>query len=655
MVTWSSTTPTNSQGEWYLYDSTGNRVLRRSASTTSGGNPSTAAATITVYAFGLEEHTYQYSGSGSSANNSNNTYYYSLNGKLLGTLSGASTLTTNFLLTDSVGSVVSTISNAAGSAAVQGNQVYGPYGNKRYSAGNMGTAKGFTGQYADDLTGFDYYVARYYDPVSARFLSADTVQGDMQGMDPYDYVGGNPETRNDPSGHCWPLCTMLIGAAIGALVGGGVSAVSQLVTTHSVNWGEVGTQAAIGAVSGALTGLAGPEAGAAAEAAAATTEAVAATTEVAAAATTEVAAATTEVASASADAAATTAESTAAATTDTTATTAATTDTTATTTDTPAVTTDTPATTTANPLTDTTANPSTTSDPTALGCSGLSFAASTSVATPAGEQAIGTLNVGDLVQAFNPVTKTQSTQTVQNVFINHDTDLIDVTLALKPIAKASKDVVIGKKQQDVAVASHGSHAPPVSSKETIHTTQKHPWLTTKGWITAGNLRLGDQVLRLDGETAMVVALKVVPGEQSMYDLTVSNVHTFAVGVGQWVVHNCTDNPAIDSSQDYNRNLLIRTPSAGSTETVLARDPVCAYCGNPSEVADHEPSLQTRWTTGEYDHITEAQANADADNPERMVGACVSCNSSKGARLIEGENDGWNWESSPANMRKLEGL
>jgi hypothetical protein len=143
------------------------------------------------------------------------------------------------------------------------------------------------------------------------------------------------------------------------------------------------------------------------------------------------------------------------------------------------------------------------------------------------------------VQAFNPATKTQSTQTVQNVFINHDTDLIDVTLALKPIAKSSKDVVAGKKQQDVAVASHGSHAPPMSSKETIHTTQKHPWLTTQGWITAGNLHLGDQVLRLDGETAMVVALKVVPGEQNMYDLTVSNMHTFAVGVGQWVVHNCT--------------------------------------------------------------------------------------------------------------------
>ncbi|MGH7240561.1 MAG: RHS repeat-associated core domain-containing protein, partial [Candidatus Saccharimonadales bacterium] len=46
----------------------------------------------------------------------------------------------------------------------------------------------------------DYYNARYYDPVTGQFLSADTVQGNAQGMGPYTYVGGNPETRIDPTG-----------------------------------------------------------------------------------------------------------------------------------------------------------------------------------------------------------------------------------------------------------------------------------------------------------------------------------------------------------------------------------------------------------------------------------------------------------------------
>jgi RHS repeat-associated protein len=81
-----------------------------------------------------------------------------------------------------------------------GNQLYGPYGNQLYQSGSLNTNKGYTGQYADPLSGLDYYNARYYDPVVASFLSADTVQGNMQGMDPYTYVGQNPETLNDPTG-----------------------------------------------------------------------------------------------------------------------------------------------------------------------------------------------------------------------------------------------------------------------------------------------------------------------------------------------------------------------------------------------------------------------------------------------------------------------
>jgi RHS repeat-associated protein len=218
MIRWSSTTASASNEEWYLYDATGNRVLRRSASTTTGGNPAISAATITVYAFGLEEHVYSYSGSGNSASTIGNTYYYRLNGRLIGTLSGTSTLSTTFLLADLLGSIVSAISNTAGSSAVLGNQIYGPYGNIRYSAGSIGTAKGFTAQYTDDLTGFDYYSARYYDPVAGRFLSADSVQSNLKGYDPYTYVLGNPETKSDPTGYeaCDAACITTIVGGTGA-------------------------------------------------------------------------------------------------------------------------------------------------------------------------------------------------------------------------------------------------------------------------------------------------------------------------------------------------------------------------------------------------------------------------------------------------------
>ncbi len=64
----------------------------------------------------------------------------------------------------------------------------------------MDTSKGFTGQYNDTVTGLDDYRSRYYDPVSGVFLAADSVAGNVAGMNPYGYVGGNPETWTDPSG-----------------------------------------------------------------------------------------------------------------------------------------------------------------------------------------------------------------------------------------------------------------------------------------------------------------------------------------------------------------------------------------------------------------------------------------------------------------------
>jgi RHS repeat-associated protein len=148
---------------------------------------------MTVYAFGLEEHSYFNTGG-----HKGDLYYYRLGGRLLGALDN--TGKTTFYLSDALGSVLASFSSAAGITAIKGNQVFGPYGNARDSQGTINTAKGFTGQYNDSLTGLDYYGSRYYDQVAGVFISADVTQGNMQGMNPYAYVGGNPETKNDPTG-----------------------------------------------------------------------------------------------------------------------------------------------------------------------------------------------------------------------------------------------------------------------------------------------------------------------------------------------------------------------------------------------------------------------------------------------------------------------
>jgi len=65
----------------------------------------------------------------------------------------------------------------------------------------MPTTYNFTGQRLDSVTGLLYYNARYYDPFSARFTTADTVDTNAKGMDPYAYVGDDPVEKTDPSGH----------------------------------------------------------------------------------------------------------------------------------------------------------------------------------------------------------------------------------------------------------------------------------------------------------------------------------------------------------------------------------------------------------------------------------------------------------------------
>jgi RHS repeat-associated protein len=109
-----------------------------------------------------------------------------------------STSTLSYLASDQLGSVTVALS-ANGSVTAQ--QLYSPYGNVRYSSGQMPsvTDHGYTGQIADATTGLSYYGARYYDPTLGQFTSADTTSAG--GLNRYAYVGGNPETATDPTGH----------------------------------------------------------------------------------------------------------------------------------------------------------------------------------------------------------------------------------------------------------------------------------------------------------------------------------------------------------------------------------------------------------------------------------------------------------------------
>ncbi len=160
---------------WYLYDGAGNRVeqaVKQSGVTTS-----------TYYlAGGVEEV---------RSDGSLIKYYGSL-----GLNTGATASTIAYLASDGLGSLQVTL-NSSGSATAL--QLHAAYGAVRYTNGVFPTSKGFTGQRSDAaISGLDYYGARYYDPRLGQFTSADSV---LDGINRYAYVGGNPETKTDPSGH----------------------------------------------------------------------------------------------------------------------------------------------------------------------------------------------------------------------------------------------------------------------------------------------------------------------------------------------------------------------------------------------------------------------------------------------------------------------
>lgn len=106
--------------------------------------------------------------------------------------------TLSYLVTDLLNNVVMAVSSSGTATAVE---LYEPYGQINYSWGTMPTAHNYTGQRLDSQNGLLYYNFRWYDPFTGRFVRADTIQGNLTGMDSYAYVSDNPEGMGDPTGH----------------------------------------------------------------------------------------------------------------------------------------------------------------------------------------------------------------------------------------------------------------------------------------------------------------------------------------------------------------------------------------------------------------------------------------------------------------------
>jgi hypothetical protein len=132
-----------------------------------------------------------------------------------------------------------------------------------------------------------------------------------------------------------------------------------------------------------------------------------------------------------------------------------------------------------------------------------SFSGDTVVSTLRGLVPISDVEVGDLVRGYDESAAVTGFYTVTATFAHLDRTVVALTLG----------------------------------HDSLETTPEHPFHVEDQWVAAGDLREGDVVSSVQGKTGVVQRIRRFYRPQIMYNLTVAEAHTYAVGSGNWLVHN----------------------------------------------------------------------------------------------------------------------
>ncbi|MEI9997343.1 MAG: RHS repeat-associated core domain-containing protein [Rhizomicrobium sp.] len=162
------------------------------------------------------------------------------------------------LIPDSLGSIVAALDSGTGAAFSAAG--YSPYGeNAAVTTGSFRyTAQrhdGETAGSASQPSGLYYYRARMYSPALGRFLQTDPAGPAGSAVNLYAYVDNDPLNLTDPDGHCYPACTIIAGAAIGGVAGGGYYLYSTPHPTLAGFLASTGEGAVVGGYAGTGAGL----------------------------------------------------------------------------------------------------------------------------------------------------------------------------------------------------------------------------------------------------------------------------------------------------------------------------------------------------------------------------------------------------------------
>ena len=134
------------------------------------------------------------------------------------------------------------------------------------------------------------------------------------------------------------------------------------------------------------------------------------------------------------------------------------------------------------------------------------------MATPTGPRAIEDIQTGDWVLAKDDTTGRVEPKRVSLAYASLHKDAVLLTV----------------RQID-------------GGEETILTTSEHPFqVPEEGWVPAGMLSVGHELLVLSGETASLEAIAFPSEPLTAYNFEVEEFHTYAVGEDGLWVHNACD-------------------------------------------------------------------------------------------------------------------
>jgi hypothetical protein len=166
---------------------------------------------------------------------------------------------------------------------------------------------------------------------------------------------------------------------------------------------------------------------------------------------------------------------------------------------------------------------------------GVCFAPGTLVHTDRGAVPIEQLAAGDLVLSRNDQTGEEAYRPIAQTFVTPDQPLL---------ALALEDSLGGL--------------------ETVEVTAPHPfYVEDRGWVAAGDLAPGDQIVSSGGGRLRVAKSQDTSRRTTVYNFEVEDFHTYFVGESAAWVHNDCPTPT-----DRLKEQLFERPGKGKGQTTL---------------------------------------------------------------------------------------